>query len=173
MIFSLMFFDITFGFYVAAFVSYGIYSIFRREWIGYNSTLLFFLGFLSNIATLVMRTIEIHHAPFTDLYESMIFFSAIVALIYLVLEFRYKTRMLGVFISAFLSLNFFVTNLLPFRMKIYENLNPALQSYWLEAHVATMFVGYSAFAISFITAVLYLAKSKWQHAPGIISPYCT
>jgi len=163
MIFSLMFFDVTFGFYAAAAVFYAIYSIFRKEWIGSSSTLLFVLGFASNVAALVARTIEIHHAPFTNLYESMIFFSAIVALVYLILEFRYKTRMLGLFVSIFLSLSFFVTNLLPFRMKIYENLNPALQSYLLEAHVTTMFVGYSAFAISFIAAVLYLAKSKWQH----------
>ncbi len=163
MIFSLMFFDITFGFYTAAAISYAIYSLFRKEWIGYNSTLLFFLGFMSNIAILVARTIEIHHAPFTNLYESMVFFSALVALIYLVLEFRYKTKMFGVFISVFLFLSFFVTNLLPFRMKVYENLNPALQSYWLEIHVATMFVGYSAFAISFIAALLYLGKSKWQN----------
>lgn len=163
MIFSLMFFDVTFGFYAVSAVFYAIYSIFRKEWIGSSSTLLFVLGFTSNVAALVARTIEIHHAPFTNLYESMIFFSAIVALVYLVLEFRYKTKMLGLFVSIFLSLSFFVTNLLPFRMKIYENLNPALQSYWLEAHVATMFVGYSAFAISFITAVLYLAKSKWPH----------
>ena len=169
MIFSLMFFDVTFGFYVAAAISYAAYSLFRKEWIGYNSTLLFFLGFLSNIATLVARTIEVHHAPFSNLYESMIFFSAIVALIYLILEFRYKTKMFGVFLSVFLSLSFFVTNLLPFRMKVYENLNPALQSYWLEIHVATMFVGYSAFAISFIAAVLYLAKSEWRN--GLMLKY--
>ncbi len=169
MIFSLMFFDVTFGFYVAAAISYAAYSLFRKEWIGYNSTLLFFLGFLSNIATLTARTIEVHHAPFSNLYESMIFFSALVALIYLILEFRYKTKMFGVFLSVFLSLSFFVTNLLPFRMKVYENLNPALQSYWLEIHVATMFVGYSAFAISFIAAVLYLAKSEWPN--GLMLKY--
>ncbi|NOZ84220.1 MAG: c-type cytochrome biogenesis protein CcsB [Epsilonproteobacteria bacterium] len=169
MIFSLMFFDVAFGFYVAAAISYAAYSLFRKEWIGYNSTLLFFLGFLSNIATLTARTVEVHHAPFSNLYESMIFFSAIVALIYLILEFRYKTKMFGVFLSVFLSLSFFVTNLLPFRMKVYENLNPALQSYWLEIHVATMFVGYSAFAISFIAAVLYLAKSEWHN--GLMLKY--
>jgi len=164
MIFSLMFFDVAFGFYAAAAVSYVAYFLFRREWIGHSSTLLFVLALLSNIATLVMRTVEIHHAPFTNLYESMVFFSALVAVIYLFIEIRYKNKMLGVFVSIFLFLSFFVTNLLPFRMKVYENLNPALQSYWLEIHVATMFIGYSAFAISFVAALVYLGKSKWQNS---------
>ncbi len=163
MILSLLFFDMTFGFYIAAAISYLIYFLFKKEWFGYTGTLLFFIGFLSNVATLIVRAIEIHHVPFSNLYESMVFFTALVAAAYLWLEFRYKTKSVGVFVSFLIVISFFVTNLLPFRYKVYAYLNPVLQSYWLEVHVSTSFIGYAAFAISFIAALLYLAKSKWSN----------
>jgi len=37
---------------------------------------------------------------------------------------------------------------------------PALQSNWLTYHVITCFLGYSAFATSFVTSIVYLCKAK-------------
>jgi len=45
-----------------------------------------------------------------------------------------------------------------------QPLVPALQSYWLHAHVITCFVGYAAFAVSAGTAVMFLMKAKQEEA---------
>lgn len=40
-----------------------------------------------------------------------------------------------------------------------QPLVPALQSNWLISHVVTCFVGYAAFALSFVVSILYLFKA--------------
>ncbi len=46
-----------------------------------------------------------------------------------------------------------------------EPLVPALQSNWLHIHVATCFIAYAAFAISFIAGTLYLVGQKGPMPP--------
>ena len=48
-----------------------------------------------------------------------------------------------------------------------QPLVPALQSNWLHIHVATCFIAYAAFAISFIAGALYLVGQKWATIPPI------
>ena len=45
-----------------------------------------------------------------------------------------------------------------------QPLVPALQSYWLHAHVITCFVGYAGFAVSAGVAVMYLLKARQEAA---------
>ena len=60
------------------------------------------LGVCGNTAGMIMRWLEsyrlgIGHAPLSNLYESLIFFSWTIALIYLIIERRYKNRIIGAF----------------------------------------------------------------------------
>jgi cytochrome c-type biogenesis protein CcsB len=45
-----------------------------------------------------------------------------------------------------------------------QPLVPALQSYWLHAHVITCFVGYAGFAVSAGAALMYLLKARQEEA---------
>jgi cytochrome c-type biogenesis protein CcsB len=51
-----------------------------------------------------------------------------------------------------------------------EALMPALQSYWLEIHVITIFLAYGAFALSFGTVILYLWKNRNNNHVGDTPP---
>jgi cytochrome c-type biogenesis protein CcsB len=112
------------------------------------------------------------HAPLSNLYESLVFAAWSIMLIYLVLEFRTKERVLGVFPSlfAFLAMAYasFSTGI---DSKI-QPLLPALKSNWLIAHVITCFLGYAAFAISAGISILYLvrkAQTGNPHPKGIFA----
>jgi cytochrome c-type biogenesis protein CcsB len=88
------------------------------------------------------------------MYESLILFSWAIILIYLVLEFVYKIRVIGVLaailsVTALAAASFFNSEI--------EPLVPALQSNWLTYHVITCFIGYAAFAISAGVGLVYLA----------------
>jgi len=81
--------------------------------------------------------------PLTNLYESLVFFVWCIVLGYLVIEWKYKTRSFGAFITpiavitlAFISISGVSTEIQP--------LVPALQSNWLLAHVTMSFIAYSA-----------------------------
>ena len=99
--------------------------------------------------------------PVTNLYESLVFFAWSVNLFYLIVERKYANRTFGAFVMpiAFFTMVFAVYN-----DSSIQPLVPALQSYWLHAHVITCFVGYAGFAVSAGAALMYMLKSKQEAA---------
>lgn len=121
-------------------------------------------GVVSNTAGFVLRWVESYqmgtgygHAPLSNLYESLIFFAWTIMVIYLILEYRYKSRFLGTFATLFAFLAMAYASL-PTISKEIQPLIPALKSNWLIAHVMTCFIGYAAFAIAFGLGIIYLLK---------------
>lgn len=154
---SLLFGVATFVYFFAM-VLYVSYLAFRSEMLGKVASLSLLAGLVVETAALGMRWYEsyqmgIGRAPLTNLYESLVFFAWMIALIYLALERKFKIRTVGAFVAPF-----------PFLIMAYASLNPndiqplvpALKSNWLISHVVTCFVGYAAFAISFCVSILYL-----------------
>ena len=95
--------------------------------------------------------------PITNLYESLMFFALLLALFYVVLEFKTKNKSLGAFAFAISGATVLFIN----AIGASSNLNPlvpALQSNWLLAHVSLSFIAYVCFAVSAIAALLYLIK---------------
>ena len=155
---------ITFVYGLAAFL-YIFSWIFKKPAPGILATWTAILGLAGNTAGIIMRWVEsywlgIGHAPLSNLYESLIFYSWTIILIYLVIEKRYKNRIIGAFTTplAFLALAY--ASLSPNIDDRIQPLIPALKSNWLIAHVVTCFVGYAAFAIAFGISFMYLLKQK-------------
>jgi ABC-type transport system involved in cytochrome c biogenesis permease subunit len=100
------------------------------------------------------------HPPFTNLYESLLFFSWGIALFYLIMERRYRFKAGGAFILpvAVSALGAAVLN--PQSSKDIQNLLPALQSHWLHAHVAVAAMAYAAFVAAFGASLMFLIKDK-------------
>jgi cytochrome c-type biogenesis protein CcsB len=101
----------------------------------------------------------IGHAPLSNMYESLVFFSWSIALLYLVVEFIYKNKIIGAFAVPFAFASMAYASLSPEFSSAITPLVPALQSNWLIAHVFTCFIGYAAFAVSCGTGIMYLVKS--------------
>ena len=105
------------------------------------------------------------HAPLANMYESLVFASWAIMIIYLVFEWRVKVRTLGVFPGLF---SFLAMAYASFSQGVdtkIQPLVPALKSNWLIAHVVACFLGYSAFAVSFGLSALYLARKNHSAAP--------
>ncbi len=131
-------------------------------------------GFLCNTSGIILRWIESYqmgygHAPFSNMYESLVFFSWTVAALYIFVELRYKEKILGAFATPlmFLAIAYasFATNV---GDKI-TPLIPALKSNWLIAHVITCFLGYSGFAVAFGLSIMYLAKPDESVKTGLLA----
>jgi len=126
------------------------------------------LGLLSQTTGLLIRTIETGHAPFTNLYESLLFFSWLIVVVYLFIERMYKVKIIGQFVILMVCFIMGYAFLLPSRYKEITPLPPALQSHWLEIHVITCFLAYASFAISFISGIIYLAKERFSKDAEIL-----
>jgi cytochrome c-type biogenesis protein CcsB len=124
-------------------------------------------------AGLLFRWVEsykmgIGHAPLSNLYESLVFFAWTAGLVYLFLEYKYKSPLVGAFVTPIAFLAMAYASMSPNINDRIQPLVPALKSNWLIAHVATCFFGYAAFAIAFGISIMYLIKArKPEEANGI------
>jgi cytochrome c-type biogenesis protein CcsB len=135
-------------------------------------------GAIAGAATLLMQTAGIGlrwvesyrmgygHAPLSNMYESLVFASWAIMIIYLVFEWRVRQRTLGVFPAFF---SFLAMAYASFSKDVdskIQPLVPALKSNWLIAHVMACFLGYAAFAVSFGVSLLYLARNRFPENPN-------
>jgi cytochrome c-type biogenesis protein CcsB len=120
---------------------------------GYTGTTTLLVGLALMTSAILYRWHEAQRPPFSNMYESLILFAWAIVLLYLVLEFVYKIRIVGA-LAAILSV--IAIAAASFFSSTIEPLVPALQSNWLAYHVLTCFVGYAAFAISAGVGIVYL-----------------
>jgi cytochrome c-type biogenesis protein CcsB len=158
--------------FTIALITYGLSTLFYLGFLLVRKAILSkiaIFGLISGVCIhtlgLIIRTINAGHAPFSNLYESLVFFSWAIVIVYLFIEFLYKLKVIGAFVSPIAFLTIGYASMLPAKYKEISPLIPALQSYWLEIHVITCFLGYSAFAIAFGTSIMYLIKERLSIRP--------
>ena len=83
--------------YAAAAFLYIFAWIFKKDFPGKVATWVASVGLAGNISGFILRWIEsyqmgIGRAPLSNLYESLVFFALTIALIYLVIEQKYKNQ---------------------------------------------------------------------------------
>jgi len=138
--------------------------VFRAERLGFAATAFTALALLIQTAGIALRWTEsyqmgIGHAPLTNMYESVVFFSWTIIALYLVIEWKFKTRTIGAFAVPFAFLAMAYASFSGEISKSISPLVPALQSNWLIAHVMTCFIGYAAFAVAAGLGAMYLLKN--------------
>jgi cytochrome c-type biogenesis protein CcsB len=100
------------------------------------------------------------------MYESLVFFSWCIALLYLLWEWRLKSRVIGAFAFPFVFIFNAYASLAPGVSAKIDPLIPALQSNWLHAHVMACFFSYASFALSCAVSIIYLIKLKRKEKGG-------
>jgi cytochrome c-type biogenesis protein CcsB len=164
--------------YLLCSVLYFIYLAFRSERVGKVAGGLSWATLLLQTAAILFRWVEsyqlgIGHAPLSNMYESLVFFSWCIALLCLLWEWKLRSRVLGAFAMPFAFLFIAYASLAPGVSDRIDPLIPALQSNWLHAHVITCFLSYSSFALSCAISVMYLLKlrqeGKGQKAAGLMA----
>jgi cytochrome c-type biogenesis protein CcsB len=153
--------------YLLSFLLYLVRMVRGKEFWGSAASGVARIGFLLHTVALLLRwkssyDLGIGHAPLANFYESLIFFAWAVLLLYLIIEWRTRSRSLGAFVIpvAFLLLAF--ASISPSVSDRIQPLIPALQSNWLTVHVLTCFLGYASFAMAFALGIMYLLKGKGQ-----------
>jgi cytochrome c-type biogenesis protein CcsB len=153
--------------YIIAFVCYLVYVVTKQQAVGRFAFWVIIIGFFIHSAGLVVRWRESYttgygYVPLANMYESLVFFSWAIVLVYLIVDIRYHQRTIGVLASPLAAIAIAVTSLVPGVKSEIRPLIPALQSNWLVIHVITCFLGYAAFAIAFGVSILYIVQSIWE-----------
>jgi len=163
--------------YLFAALAYVALHVFQRRVFGPVGSVLTLAALVLHTGAILWRWLASYqlgygHAPFSNLYESLILFSWTVALLYLIVERRARTHSLGAFALPVAFLGMVYAGLQP---KAIQPLLPALKSNWLIAHVITCFLGYASFALSAGLAAMFLlfrGKSRdragWLPQPAVL-----
>jgi cytochrome c-type biogenesis protein CcsB len=122
---------------------------------GFASILLFFI--------LCSRWIVAGYFPLSNLYESLLFLTWTLLTIYLYIEYKTNSKLIGaVLIPVALFINGFANLTLSADMQKSSPLVPALQSNWLMMHVSMMMLSYATLIMGSLLCILFLVISKNQ-----------
>ena len=119
-----------------------------------NATLFFIL---------CLRWLVAGYFPLSNLYESLLFLTWILLTIYLYIETKTKSKLIGsVLIPVILLINGFANLTLSPEMQKASPLVPALQSNWLMMHVSMMILSYGTLIMGSLLCILFLVISRYK-----------
>ena len=157
--------NIVFAVLLIAMISYWVnLSFFKSE------NIVFKIGKISTIIANILlffilcsRWIVAGYFPLSNLYESLLFLTWMLLTIYLYIEFKTNSKLIGsVLIPIALLLNGFANLTLSPEMQKSSPLVPALQSNWLMMHVSMMLLSYATLIMGSLLCILFLVISKYK-----------
>jgi cytochrome c-type biogenesis protein CcsB len=168
-------FGVTTFTYMFSTLLYILLLVFKAPRLGPFATSFTALALFIQTAGIGLRWVEsyrmgIGHAPLTNMYESVVFFSWTIVVLYLAIEWKFKIRSIGAFAVPFAFLAMAYASFSGEISKTISPLIPALQSNWLIAHVVTCFIGYAAFAVAAGLGIMYLLKNRGAGHAGQVPP---
>lgn len=114
------------------------------------------LGLLAHATALAAETGQIHRLPVTDVRSALSFFSFLATLAFFLVYLRYRITAVGIFMLPLVLVLTLISALHPMR----PFANPAFRGGWLLVHIASIFLGYTAFLLTFVAAVMYLIQER-------------
>ena len=158
---SSMFFNVTTFVYLISMLVFFVFLASKNKTVGIAGSFIAYAGLAIHTVAIGLRWKEsydlgVGHAPMSNLYESIVFFSWTIVLLFTYIDLKYKYRIIGAFVLPFALLGMAWAQL-GMNTGI-EPLVPALQSNWLLYHVITCFLGYAAFAVACGISIMYLIK---------------
>ena len=159
---SSMLFNVTTFTYLISMLAFFAFLASKNKSLGLAGSLTAYAGLIVQTVAIGLRwkesyDIGVGHAPMSNLYESIVFFSWTIVLLFAYIDIRYKYRIIGAFVVPFALLGMAWAQM-GMNTGI-EPLVPALQSNWLLYHVITCFLGYAAFAVACGISIMYLIKT--------------
>lgn len=157
--------NIVFGILLFALITYWVnLALFR------NSNILTKIGRFSTIIANILlffilgsRWVVAGYFPLSNLYESLLFLTCMLLTIYLYIETKTKSKLIGsVLIPVTLLINGFANLTLSPEMQKSSPLVPALQSNWLMMHVSMMLLSYGTLIMGSLLSILFLVISRFK-----------
>jgi cytochrome c-type biogenesis protein CcsB len=115
------------------------------------------LGLLATTGAIIHRWYEAGHPPFASIYEMLLSFVWMLAVLTLIAEKKFDVRVIGTVTMPVAIVGVVLMQLL--RTEVHP-LVPALQSTWLHVHVTFAMLAYAACALSFALAMMFLIQDK-------------
>jgi cytochrome c-type biogenesis protein CcsB len=144
--------------YIAAFILFLLAWILKNNLLGFLANIVLWGGFLAHTGGLGIRQYLAGRPPISNLYEATTFIAWGIVFLSILFEMAHRKRIHGTVAAALGSIALVLADTLP----IERNLNPlvaVLRSYWMQYHVTTILLSYSALTLAAGLAHFHLAIS--------------
>lgn len=148
-----MFFMVTMALYFAATVSFLAYLLWPSEALSKTSLGMTAVGFAAHTIALVARMVGTAEVAPPGFHEALSFFSWMLILVFLAVEFRHRLHVLGSFIVPLALVSLVSAAALP---DTAPTLSPVFRTLWV--HVTLSMLGTVGFAVAFVAGVMYLIQ---------------
>ncbi len=148
-----VFFMVTMVLYFVATVSFLAYVLRRAEALTKVSLGITAAGFATHTLALVARMIGAGGATSPSFHEALSFFSWMLILVFLAVEFRHRLHVLGSFLVPLALVSLVSASALP---ETAPSLKPVFGTLWI--HVTLSMLGTVGFAVAFVAGVMYLIQ---------------
>jgi cytochrome c-type biogenesis protein CcsB len=146
---------ITLALYFVATVSFLAYLLRRSEALSKVSLGITAAGFTTHTIALVTRMVATTTPSPPSFHEALSFFSWMLVLVFLAVEFRHRIHVLGSFIVPLALISLVSAAALP---ETVPTLQPVFKTLWL--HVTLSMLGTVGFAVAFVAGVMYLIQDR-------------
>jgi cytochrome c-type biogenesis protein CcsB len=155
---DIIFFSAALFFLFIATLHYLLFLVYRNPLVPRVARFSLYLTFAAQLGFFIIRFVK-GGIPFgTNMYESLVFFSACLVLAYLLVTIKYKVPVVGAFVMPITLILMAAAALMPDKGVV--SIPPALDSIWLYIHVPLSFMGDALFALAFGSAIMYLIQEK-------------
>ncbi len=114
------------------------------------------LGLAAHAVALGVETAELHRLPVIDVRSAMSFFSFLATVAFFFVYLKYRIAAVGLFMLPWVFIFTLISAVHPER----PFADPAFRGGWLLVHITSIFLGYTAFLLTFVAAVMYLIQER-------------
>jgi len=149
---------ITIVFYILSTAGYVAYLFIQKDYLQQTGCYLLAAGFVFHTLEIAYGFIRAGHIPVNNLFETLSIACWAIAGVFLILQYKFKLKILGIFAAPLISLVMVIAFQLPRQPVQVVNI---YKSTWFVVHIITIFIGEAAFALAFGVGLLYLVQ---EHA---------
>lgn len=152
--------------YLAGATAYFIYFYFR-QW-ERAATWLARAAFIAHSLTMAGLVIELRHPPLYTTHEALLFLAWVITFNYLLMETIFRLRVAGTFVIPIVfALLAYVATMSPMG----EPSSVPTASLWVVMHAVIALGGYGAFALAFVTGLMYLVQERQLRTKAFRTAY--
>ncbi|TKB89302.1 MAG: c-type cytochrome biogenesis protein CcsB [Nitrospira sp.] len=148
-------FMVTMVLYFVATMSFLAYLLRRSEALSNVSLAITAVGFISHTVGLVVRMVEVSSTAPPSFSDALSFFSWMIILVFVLVEFRHRIHVLGSFMVPLALVSLVSSAALP---ETVPTLQPVFKTLWF--HVTLSMLGTVGFTVAFVAGVMYLIQDR-------------
>ncbi|MCP4370504.1 MAG: c-type cytochrome biogenesis protein CcsB [Deltaproteobacteria bacterium] len=143
--------------YMLSAVGYFTYLFLQKDYLQKSGFFILFAGFLLHTAIIAFGFISTGHFPAHNLQETLMVAGWAIAGVFLIIQYKFNLKILGVFASPLIVLIVIAASLLPGEPVQTTNI---FKNFWLISHIIIIFIGEASFALACVVGILYLMQER-------------